>query len=169
MALVKCRECKRKISDTAQFCPHCGYNYQNASLEKASATNTKKKSHTPQRKISRFWKSIVYVLEDIWDVASGFLLGILKLLLGILIPVGIIAVIFLFIWLVDWISTQNVLLAGIVGFIGFAAVLIAANIACYSTCYKKKRRHEWFFWATLIASIIWYVGSLVAFVGINFR
>ena len=25
MALVKCSECEKKISDKASFCPHCGY------------------------------------------------------------------------------------------------------------------------------------------------
>jgi len=25
MALIKCNECKKEISDTAKQCPHCGY------------------------------------------------------------------------------------------------------------------------------------------------
>jgi len=25
MALITCKECKNKISDTAKVCPHCGY------------------------------------------------------------------------------------------------------------------------------------------------
>ena len=25
MALIRCRECSREISDTAKACPHCGY------------------------------------------------------------------------------------------------------------------------------------------------
>ena len=25
MALIKCKECKKEISDTAKQCPHCGY------------------------------------------------------------------------------------------------------------------------------------------------
>lgn len=28
MALIKCKECNKKISDTAQTCPHCGFNIQ---------------------------------------------------------------------------------------------------------------------------------------------
>lgn len=28
MALIKCDECQKEISDTAKTCPHCGYNFK---------------------------------------------------------------------------------------------------------------------------------------------
>ena len=29
MALINCKECGKELSDTAEFCPHCGYKYIN--------------------------------------------------------------------------------------------------------------------------------------------
>mgnify|MGYP004669853055 CR=1 FL=1 len=28
MALIKCKECEKEFSDTAEVCPHCGYSEQ---------------------------------------------------------------------------------------------------------------------------------------------
>ncbi|MDG2941859.1 zinc ribbon domain-containing protein [Bisgaard Taxon 10/6] len=33
MALRKCPECRRKISESAEFCPHCGFSFKAADLE----------------------------------------------------------------------------------------------------------------------------------------
>ncbi|MDG2915465.1 zinc ribbon domain-containing protein [Bisgaard Taxon 10/6] len=33
MALRKCPECRRKISENAEFCPHCGFSFKAADLE----------------------------------------------------------------------------------------------------------------------------------------
>lgn len=30
MALINCKECGKEFSDSAEFCPHCGYNYKYA-------------------------------------------------------------------------------------------------------------------------------------------
>ncbi|PJG82614.1 zinc ribbon domain-containing protein [Caviibacterium pharyngocola] len=32
MALHRCPECRRKVSENAQFCPHCGFSFQEADL-----------------------------------------------------------------------------------------------------------------------------------------
>ena len=32
MALIKCKECKKEISDTAKQCPHCGYKKKKVKL-----------------------------------------------------------------------------------------------------------------------------------------
>ena len=45
MALIKCKECNKEISDTAKMCPHCGYamktrkNIINATLNNNSISN----------------------------------------------------------------------------------------------------------------------------------
>lgn len=36
MALIKCPECGKEISDRAVSCPHCGYPIKNLSREKES-------------------------------------------------------------------------------------------------------------------------------------
>jgi len=28
MALTRCPECRKKISESAQFCPHCGFSFK---------------------------------------------------------------------------------------------------------------------------------------------
>ena len=30
MALIKCKECGKEISDSVNYCPHCGYVYKKA-------------------------------------------------------------------------------------------------------------------------------------------
>jgi len=35
MAIIKCQECGREISDTADFCPHCGWNLKQKRKERA--------------------------------------------------------------------------------------------------------------------------------------
>ncbi|MCK3658465.1 hypothetical protein A4G18_07020 [Pasteurellaceae bacterium Pebbles2] len=32
MALQRCPECRRKISENAQLCPHCGFSFNEADL-----------------------------------------------------------------------------------------------------------------------------------------
>lgn len=33
MALTRCPECRKKISESAQFCPHCGFSFKEEDLE----------------------------------------------------------------------------------------------------------------------------------------
>ena len=33
MALTRCPECRIKISESAQFCPHCGFSFKEEDLE----------------------------------------------------------------------------------------------------------------------------------------
>ena len=32
MALIKCKECNKEVSDTAKTCPHCGYKLKSFKL-----------------------------------------------------------------------------------------------------------------------------------------
>ena len=41
MALIKCRECQKEISDTAKVCPHCGYKLKNIQKISLNINNTK--------------------------------------------------------------------------------------------------------------------------------
>lgn len=33
MALTRCPECRKKISESAQFCPNCGFSFKEEDLE----------------------------------------------------------------------------------------------------------------------------------------
>lgn len=66
MALMKCVECKKEISDEAEMCPHCGYRYKesnNKSTKKASDSTTR-------------------------NVVIGVVVGILLLLFVLLMKLG---------------------------------------------------------------------------------
>ena len=38
MALIKCPECKKEVSDKAEVCPHCGYPLRKRKDEKSEGT-----------------------------------------------------------------------------------------------------------------------------------
>lgn len=38
MALIGCPECHKKISESAQICPHCGFSFKEEDLEKYKIT-----------------------------------------------------------------------------------------------------------------------------------
>lgn len=43
MALIKCPECKKKVSDQCGICPHCGYSIQNHIQQQPQDCNTEQK------------------------------------------------------------------------------------------------------------------------------
>ena len=154
MALVKCRECKRKISDTAQFCPHCGYDYRNAPVNQPEPA--RKPTHKAKNTLVGIWDDIICALEDVWYVTRGFLLGLLVL-------AGFIAVVLLFIYLLDWIARFNEPLAA---FIGITVFYLVLNLSGFLSCYKWGMRKKWFFWFLFIMTTFGYVCFLAASFGI---
>lgn len=38
MALTRCPECRKKISEHAESCPHCGFSFKSEALEKYKQT-----------------------------------------------------------------------------------------------------------------------------------
>lgn len=46
MALIKCPECGKEISDQADFCPNCGYGFEGKKRKKAHANNGRDKTST---------------------------------------------------------------------------------------------------------------------------
>ena len=46
MALINCKECGKELSDTAEFCPHCGYKYNHESENQVELTQQQQPEQT---------------------------------------------------------------------------------------------------------------------------
>lgn len=46
MALIKCPECGKEISDQADFCPNCGYSFEEKKRKKSKVTSGRDKTST---------------------------------------------------------------------------------------------------------------------------
>lgn len=60
MALYKCPECRHKISETAETCPHCGFSFKAADLEIYKQKLEQRRLHNEQLnkqniKVQLFW------------------------------------------------------------------------------------------------------------------
>ena len=68
MALIKCIECKKEISDTAEICPSCGCNiYKSILIAKAKAEDEKRKKKKEREERLKFY--FLFALF-IWMVKS---------------------------------------------------------------------------------------------------
>lgn len=60
MALHKCPECRKKISENAEICPNCGFSFRQADLEIYKQKLEQRRLHNEQlnrqnMKIQLFW------------------------------------------------------------------------------------------------------------------
>lgn len=60
MALHKCPECRKKISESAETCPNCGFSFRQADLEIYKQKLEQRRLHNEQlnrqnMKIQLFW------------------------------------------------------------------------------------------------------------------
>lgn len=70
MALHRCPECRKKISDTAEICVHCGFSFKQADLEifKQKMEQRRKQNEEINRKSVK--------LHLIWLLIFGAVIGI---------------------------------------------------------------------------------------------
>lgn len=59
MALIKCPECQREVSDKAQNCPHCGYPMRE---EKTAEQKENPKPEKPKKKLDKMYIAIIIAL-----------------------------------------------------------------------------------------------------------
>mgnify|MGYP000887312634 CR=1 FL=1 len=71
MAMIKCLECNKKISDKALFCPHCGFDMSKENIEKHRIENppAADRVNCPYCKavISKFSKTCKYCKKEILE------------------------------------------------------------------------------------------------------
>ncbi|WP_373767118.1 zinc ribbon domain-containing protein [Glaesserella sp.] len=70
MALHRCPECRKKISDSAITCPHCGFSFNEADLERYKQKLEQRRLHNQEinRKSAK--------LHLIWLVVFIIVIGI---------------------------------------------------------------------------------------------
>lgn len=157
MALIKCPECKKKISDQCGNCPHCGFPIENATKSNNS-TNEVIKTSTEQKNKTPIYKKvlgcILYPIALIIDLLSDSILGlILGLLFGIALLIGFIIFIA---WFLDLLMKINPIWAILV-------IAVGCNIVSFFASFVWKMRKKWFFPLTLILTLIALAYAIPAF------
>lgn len=150
MALIKCPECKRKISNTAFSCPHCGYVLgvgisSNNGISKNKSTKTKHKAGDV----------IVSIIKLEWvDDVADFLMdipiigGLLSILFAMLCVIGAGAVALAIVICVFWgLYLLHPIVAIVAGAIGMNAI-------AYCASYVWGGRKKWYFWLCLSLTIL---------------
>ena len=76
MALQRCPECRHKISESAQFCPHCGFSFATQDLEIYRQKLEQRRLHNQQlnKQNSK--------LQFIWLLIFALVLGLASWLLN---------------------------------------------------------------------------------------
>lgn len=65
MSLIKCPECKRKVSDKAQFCPKCGFSMENYTPVENQIGDNALNNEDKKKKKQRLIKKIIIVCSSI--------------------------------------------------------------------------------------------------------
>ncbi len=149
MALIKCPECKKKISNTAEKCPHCGFDVQrylesardNKGVAKPKINNSLEQSI--KKLISFEWvDTFLDALIDI-PIIGGLLYFLVLFIPGCAIVVGLVI---LFLWIMELLTETSPTLAMMI-------MLIGANVISFFASYRWGKRKPWFFWVGLIISL----------------
>ena len=151
MALIKCPECKRKISDKAKSCPHCGFvPDDNTMVDPMPETKGKRVS-----KVGDILLSIVKLewVDDVSDflyeipIIGGLLSVVFMLLCGILSIAVVLTVVILFFWGLSMIHP----------YLAIVAATIGLNILTYCASYVWNDRKHWFFWVGLVLTVLAFI------------
>ena len=78
MALIKCPECEKKISDKAVACPHCGAPQNCKSTPDADETYLKSLQECENHAIDQYDKTLLTLAAGSFGVAFAFLKDIVK-------------------------------------------------------------------------------------------
>ena len=153
MALINCPECASKISDSAHFCPHCGYvlnnTYAKATEEQPMVVSSKSKNNPvciPQKVKDIF--HYIFAFEWAEDI-----FGILASIPIIGWPLAIVFIgVILFGTLALILYLGGLILSAIAKFSAalVAFILFVAGIGfAYYASYINESRKKWFFWVGL--------------------
>ena len=150
MALIRCPECKRKISDMAVSCPHCGFVLSAKNISKNVKDENMSASHkynfgSVLMSIIRFeWvDDIADILFDI-PFIGGFLGGLFTIMAVIIILAIIIVIGGLLFWGLLLIHPALAIAVGAIGM----------NVISYCASYVWGARKPCFFWVGFILTIL---------------
>ena len=150
--IIKCPECKRKVSDTAITCPHCGFNIKtymdNAPITTPKETTQKKDSKIPLKKRVKYILSLRW-MDKLHDILSripiiGWLLAWLFMVATVIITlgVGLFFIVLIFSVLVELSPT-----------LAMVVMLIGMNVIAWFSSYRWGCR-KYYFWLSLILTIL---------------
>ena len=155
MALIKCPECNHDMSDTADFCPNCGYKFKQSKKILGKKRNIDTfKSIAKSINTNDFFKKTLYRLEYIVKLewADDFH----NWLSDIPIIGKLLSFLFMFILIISVLAIIIFIGGTIIEyFFDIAPALVIAvgticlNVFNWFTCFKWHYRKEWFFWVGL--------------------
>lgn len=150
--IIKCPECKGKVSNTATICPHCGFNVKDY-IDSAPITTSTKTTQKEDAKIP-LKKHIKYILSFRWmdklhDKLSsipiiGGLLALLFVITTVMLICGVIVLV---------IASVIFSIYGLNPALALVIIIIGANVIAWFSSYKWGR-HKFYFWLCLIVSIL---------------
>ena len=160
MALVKCPECKRNISETSIRCPHCDFVLNDKVVVEQKIPEKKYKTHQNAH-IKRFLEFLHFnwffdFLNNIADGLSNIpLIGtVLSLLFKVVVGIVVLAINFcVFYAIISGLSYVSPLLATEVILIGF-------TINMYFYAYGSKM--SYCFWIALVMTILFPIVMALA-------
>lgn len=90
MALIRCPECRKDVSDSAGVCPHCGYKIEKAAIKnfvpvKTDLVSSKPTSSEIIKAVICFVLGIPTLLWGILTMAAGY--GFIMLALGLIVTI----------------------------------------------------------------------------------
>lgn len=76
MALHRCPECRQKISESAEVCPHCGFSFKEADLEIYKQKLMQRRLHNEQlnrqnTKVQLFWLVVFSLVIGVAYLANN--------------------------------------------------------------------------------------------------
>ncbi len=148
MALIKCPECGKNVSEKVEFCPHCGYNVQKYYQEIEEAKE-KRKKYLAQKELEerckitslkptkpKFYLEIFPVLAGVFLICYGIVIGhdYYKIKSWIMILSGIVWLLLAVYLIYKKISTYNKLMS--------EYELAQADYNAYYDMKQKQRKEE---------------------------
>jgi hypothetical protein len=158
MALIKCPECKKKISDQCGVCPHCGFPVGNINKNENVVGKAAKETNTvPENKKPIYKKILGYVLYPILMFISFLSDSVFGVILGSLLAIAaVFAILIGIIYVFGLIFESSPVLA-------ICIMLVGTNIVSFCASFIWKNRKPWYFPLTLFLTICFSLMLSAAF------
>ena len=153
LALIKCPECKKSISDTSIRCPFCDFVFINKVVaeQKISAKKYQTHRNAPANRVLKFLRFNWFFcfIDDIADNLSDIpLVGpVLSFVLNLVCALVIIAIV---------VGVVGIIIAGLFyvsPLLAIEALLVGSTLYMYFDTYRRRNR-QYYFWIALALTIL---------------
>ena len=76
MSIIKCPECKRKVSDKASICPKCGFSVKDYKPTQEQIDEQKKKSKERKRRVKKYLIATVAIITSLCIIWCAIYIGV---------------------------------------------------------------------------------------------